>query len=148
MKKILVILVAVAALSLLGILPVSAGGATKVDNAIWADDMLFGTVLTPTELPAKGKFDKLYNFDGSGLAGQRSISEAKPGDQDYNGGRWEVMPVTFTPLGISIHDPDGDGMVNFELTSDTQLLLHQSLGHLVIGDEPIARFVCPLIKSK
>jgi hypothetical protein len=38
--------------------------------------------------PARGKFDQLYaaNFkDAVGL-----ISESKPGDHDYNGGRWHL----------------------------------------------------------
>ena len=59
-------------------------------SQIWADGILFGTVGTPTEFkPGAGPFDELYtgaNFkDGIG-----AISESKPGDQDYNGGRWHV----------------------------------------------------------
>ncbi len=122
--------------------------APKVPQAIWADGILFGTVVTPAELPNHGKFNALYNFDGSGLAGQRSISEAKPGDKDYRGGRWEVFPVTFTALGKAIHDTDNDGIVNFELTSDAQLMHHATLGHLTISGSPIVRFVCPLIPEK
>jgi hypothetical protein len=56
---------------------------------VWADCDLFGTVVTPATFdPAHGKFDQLYaaNFkNGVGL-----ISDSKPGDQDYNGGRWHL----------------------------------------------------------
>lgn len=114
-------------------------------DAIWADDELFATVGTPTDLPDKGPKDGLYVFEG--LDGQRAVAEAKPGDQDYNGGRWQVVQVKFTEKGISVHDPDGDGIVNFELTSWEAVQHHIALGHLeVIGDGP--SFVCPLIKKK
>jgi len=144
MKRTHVIPLAVLALIvLIGV----AAQAKVIRDAIWADDELFGVTLTPNDVPVKGPFDALYNFDDSGLEGQRSISESKPGDRDYNGGRWEVLPVTFTALGVSIHDPDGDGMVNFELTSAEQVLAHVQLGHVTIGD-PVRYFVCPLHPQK
>jgi hypothetical protein len=129
------------------VLAVSIVYAKVIPDAIWTDGELFGTTITPKDVPNQGPFDKLYNFDESGLSGQRSVSESKPGDTDYNGGRWEVLPVTFTEMGMSIHDPDGDGQVNFELTSAEQVLQHASLGHLTIG-EPIRYFVCPLHPQK
>ncbi len=61
---------------------------------IWADDILFNTVGTPANFnPSSGKFDELYNVGLVGGAfkdGIGAISESKPGDQDYNGGRWHV----------------------------------------------------------
>jgi len=40
--------------------------------------------------PANGNFDELY-AGGSGFKdGVGLISESKPGDQDYNGGRWHL----------------------------------------------------------
>jgi len=57
---------------------------------IWADGILFGTIGTPTEFkPGAGPFDELYVGPGF-LDGIGAISESKPGDQDYNGGRWHV----------------------------------------------------------
>lgn len=58
---------------------------------IWADCELFGTVVTPATFdPADGPFDELY-AGGSGFKdGVPLISESKPGDQDYNGGRWHL----------------------------------------------------------
>lgn len=130
-------------------LPSAAAQATPVRQpAIWVDGDLYGTVLTPATFKGAApdhSFDALYNFDNSGLMGQRSVSEAAPGDPDYNGGRWMVFAVTFTDLGMSIHDPGGDGMVDFELTSEEQVLEHAALGHLVISEEPVTLFECPLL---
>lgn len=126
----------------MALLPATAH-AKVIPNAIWADGRLFGVTLTPNDVPIRGPFDALYNFGASGLTGQRSVSESKPGDPDYNGGRWEVLPVTFTPLGMMVHDPDGDGAVNFELTSDLEIAQHAALGHLTVG-APVRYFVCPL----
>ena len=132
--------------------PISSAEATVIhQGAVWNDGQLYGTVLTPTLLPDNApdiSFDKLYNFDNSGLRGQRSVSDAAPGDRDYNGGRWMIFAVTFTSLGKSIHDPDGDGVVNVELKSEEKVLEHEILGHIVISDEPIKRFECPLIPAK
>jgi len=138
-----IFMAALAAIVLVGVV----AQAKVIRDAIWSDGELFGVTITPNDVPVKGPFDKLYNFADSGLAGQRSVSESKPGDPDYNGGRWEVLPVTFTAQGVSIHDPDGDGEVNFELTSAEQVLAHVQLGHLTIGD-PVRYFVCPLHPQK
>ncbi len=129
-----------------GIVAVSvAGVGPPALDAIWADEELYATVGTPTDLPDKGPKDGLYVFEG--LEGQRAVSEAKPGDQDYNGGRWQVYILNFTDEGKAIHDVDGDGIVDFELTSWEMVEHHISLGHLEsAGLGP--SFVCPLIKKK
>lgn len=139
-------MVLLAALLMIVLIAVAAH-AKVIRDAIWADGELFGVTVTPKDVPMKGPFDALYNFGGSGLAGQRSVSESKPGDQDYNGGRWEVLPVTFTAEGVGVHDPDGDGVVNFELKSAEEVMAHVDLGHLTIGD-PVRYFVCPLHPQK
>lgn len=63
-------------------------------GTIWADCTLFNTVGTPAHFnPSSGPFDKLFNIDQAGghfKDGVIAISESKPGDQDFNGGRWEV----------------------------------------------------------
>jgi hypothetical protein len=56
---------------------------------IWADGELFRTLGTPTEFnPDHGPFDRL--FKGSFKDDIGAISESKPGDADFNGGRWET----------------------------------------------------------
>jgi hypothetical protein len=123
-----------------------AKGPLRASAAIWAHGELYGTVGTPAVFmdPPEGTTDTLYNFQMSGLTGQRSISDAAPGDPDFNGGRWAVVPVTFTASGMAVHDPDGNGEVNFELTSADQVYEHVNLGHLVLGDTTIY-FECPLL---
>ncbi len=120
---------------------------TMVDDAIWYNGDLFDTMLLgDIKKPNPKSLDALYNFDGSTLMGQRSISESAPGNPGYNGGRWKVIPVTFTELGRSIHDTDDDGYVDFELTSVEQLMTHAGLGHLTIG-APIKYFICPMLPN-
>ena len=124
----------------------SADRAVKVESIIWANGAIYGTILTNTSFknpPAKST-DVLYNFDMSGLTGQRPVAEAAPGEKDYNGGRWTVKFPVFTDLGKSVHDPDGDGAVNFELMSDNAIAAHESMGHFIIMDSDIS-FECPLI---
>jgi hypothetical protein len=117
-----------------------------VENPIWADGELYGTVVTPTAFKnaPQHSTDVIYSFAMNELEGQRSLSEAALGDRDHNGGRWHVKFAFFTPLSETIHDGDDDGIVGFELTSAEQVQMHASLGHLVIVDTDI-RFVCPLL---
>ncbi len=118
---------------------------TKVANAVWANGRIYDTqLLGDIKYPNPNSLDRLYNFDSSGLNGQRSVAEAAPGDPNYNGGRWAVIPVTFTPEGKLVHDPDNDGNVNFELMSEEQIINHVALGHITLG-EPIRYFICPLL---
>ena len=64
----------------------------------WVDGELFAGVVTPAEFdPASDPFDELYTLGmvdgvprGSFRGGAPLISESKPGDQDYNGGRWHL----------------------------------------------------------
>jgi hypothetical protein len=65
------------------------GNKDKVP-AIWGDCQLFATIGTTTSFkPTAGNFDELYN--GANFKnGVGAVSESKPGDQDFNGGRWHV----------------------------------------------------------
>jgi hypothetical protein len=136
-------------LSLLLVSSVFAAPAMRVSEALWANDKLFDTVLTDTSfnLPPMHSTDVLYNFGISGLQGQRAVSASAPGDRDYNGGRWSVKVVVFTEAGKAAHDPDGDKIANFELTSADAVLAHQALGHFDIIDTSIY-FECPLLPRK
>ncbi|MDF1544819.1 MAG: hypothetical protein P1R58_06910 [bacterium] len=112
-------------------------------GAIWADGHAYITVATPSNLPNKGPKDALYVFDN--LDGQSPVSESKPGDRNYNGGRWQVHVLAFTSSGLAAHDANGDGVADFELTSWEMVQEHIGLGHLeMLGMGP--SFVCPLIR--
>jgi hypothetical protein len=56
---------------------------------VWSDGNLYESVVTPAVFDGdKGNYDRLYA--GSFYDGVVLISESKPGDQDYNGGRWDM----------------------------------------------------------
>lgn len=125
---------------------VAQGRASKVDDAIWVADELYGTVLTPTvfESPPPQSTDPIYSFMESGLDGQRSIAEAAPGDPSYSGGRWDVYLVFFTDQGLERFDADDDGTVDFELTNADDLFTHEEAGDLEIVRADFF-FECPLL---
>ncbi|HET9887002.1 MAG TPA: hypothetical protein VFR10_05770 [bacterium] len=100
-------------------------------GAIYANDELFKTVGTPTELPDRGQFNTLYQLGGD-LA---SVSSAAPGDADFRGGRWEVRTVTFVTV-----EPT-------QFTNEQQVLDAEAAGQIEISDV-VQRFECPLIKAK
>ncbi len=99
-------------------------------GTIYAHDETYRTVATPTELPPHGKFDTLYVL-GNGLA---PVSEAAPGDREYNGGRWEVRLVTFVSIAP------------MQFTNAEDIMAAADSGDIEIGDVA-TRFVCPLIRD-
>ena len=57
----------------------------------WVDGELFNGVVTPaTFKPESTPFDELYAGGNGFNDGVPLISESKPGDPDYNGGRWHM----------------------------------------------------------
>jgi hypothetical protein len=63
----------------------------------WVDGEVFAGVVTPATFdPALGDFDELYMCtDGTTFKdGVPLISDAGPGDTDFNGGRWHVNVST------------------------------------------------------
>ena len=83
---------------------------------IWADCELFQTVGTPAVFDGHHKnYDKLFNVGAVGghfKDGVGAISESKPGDQDYNGGKWALylpkggVDVTKYEDACSVEDLD------------------------------------------
>lgn len=119
-----------------------AGKGPPAPDAIWGDGQLFRTVDTGNSLPNHGPKDGIFAF--TNLDGQHSVAEAKPGDQDYNGGRWQVYFVAFTDAGLDEFDPDGDGVANYELTSWEEVQDAMTAGYVEqTGMGP--SFVCPMI---
>jgi hypothetical protein len=125
------ILGAAAALSVaLAASPVAAGGPPDV--GFYVDGSLYRTIGTPTDLSGTGapahSFDTIYALGGTLL----NVAEAKPGDTDYNGGRWMVTAIEWhtTPT---------------QLTSEEQVLAAEAAGDLSIGGV-VKYFVCPVIK--
>ena len=120
--------------------------------ALYGDGETWGTKGTTT-LPApnahnRQSFDALYVITNSNNpVGQLPVSEAAPGNPNYNGGRWFTHTVEWTAEGFMVH-----GIVPV-LTSYADVQLHESLGHLVItpgsfpGGPPVY-FQCPLLPVK
>jgi hypothetical protein len=107
----------------------AAGGPPGV--AFYVDGAQYRTVGTPTDLFGTGApahtYDTIYALGGSLM----NVAEAKPGDRDYNGGRWLVRPVTWHVMPV-------------QLTSAEDVEAWADLGFLSIGD-PVRSFVCPVI---
>jgi hypothetical protein len=119
---------AVALLASIGASGVLAGGPPSL--GFYVDDVRYRTVGTPTDFFGTGapdhSFDKIYNL-GTGI----NVAEAKPGDRDFNGGRWQVYVVTWAA-----------GVTPVQYTNDGQILQAQADGLLTIGSAPVKEFFC------
>jgi hypothetical protein len=111
---------------------VAAGGPPSL--AFYVDDVRYRTVGTPTDFSGTGapasSFDAIYAL-GNGLI---NVAEAKPGDRDFNGGRWMVLPLTWAA-----------GVTPVQLTSAEQVHAYAGLGMLTIAAVPVKQFECPVI---
>ena len=107
--------------------PVAAGGPQSL--SFYIDGSRYRTVGTPTDFSNTGApdftYDRIYAL-GSGLI---NVAEAKPGDRDFNGGRWAVMPVTCHTAPV-------------QLTSAEAVEAYADAGWLTIGTTPARLFFC------
>jgi len=81
----------------------SPNSATRVENLIWANGKIYDTIVSGSTFnsPPDHSVDLFFDFGMSGLMDQRPVSDAAPGDKEYNGGRWWVQKVFFTAQGIA-----------------------------------------------
>ena len=111
---------------------VAAGGPPHI--GFYVDGEAYRTVGTPTDFSRTGapahSFDRIYVLGGDLL----NVAEAKPGDRDYNGGRWMVLPVTWAA-----------GVTPVQLTSAEQVEAYGAAGMLAIASSPVKLFECPVI---
>lgn len=140
---------------LLALLAMSASADPGQPNfmpSLYGDGEVWGTKGTTT-LPAprienRQSFDNLYVITNSNNPqGQLPVSEAAPGNPEYNGGRWFTHTVEWTPEGFMAH-----GTVPV-LKSDEEIDYHESLGHLVVTpgsfpNGPPVYFQCPMLPTK
>ena len=143
---------AIVATLLVSSLAAADPGRPNFMPSLYADGEVYGTKGT-TSLPAPNannlqSFDVLYAVTNSNNPeGQLPIAEAAPGNPAYNGGRWFTHTVEWTAQGFMDH-----GIVPV-LKSQEDVLLHESLGHLVItpgsfpGGPPVY-FQCPVLPVK
>lgn len=111
---------------------VAAGGPPSL--AFYVDDVRYRTLGTPTDFSETGApeftFDDIYVLGG----GLINVADAKPGDRDFNGGRWKVLPVTWTV-----------GVTPVQLTNAEQVHAYAAAGMLTIAATPVKQFLCPVI---
>jgi len=111
---------------------VAAGGPPSL--SFYVDDARYRTVGTPTDFSGTGApsftYDKIYAL-GDGLI---NVAEAKPGDRDFNGGRWMVLPITWSA-----------GVTPVQLTNAEDVEAWADLGLLTIATTPARQFLCPVI---
>ena len=109
--------------------------------AFWIDGELYRTVATPTDLADTGApastYDAIYSFAGN----QRNVAEAKPGDRDFNGGRWQVHELAF-PSGYAAALASGDANGNGEIDSTDELQRAFDDGTAVDTGVVLRTFVC------
>jgi hypothetical protein len=119
--------------------PATAAGVSG--PAFWIDGTLYRTVATPTDLSGTGApahtFDAIYSFAGN----QRNVAEARPGDRDFNGGRWQVHELAF-PDGYAAALAAGDGNGNGEIDSTDELQAAVDAGTVVDTGRILRSFVC------
>jgi len=117
---------AIALMASLGATGALAGGPPSL--GFYVDDVRYRTVGTPTDFFGTGapesSYDKIYNL-GTGI----NVAEAKPGDRDFNGGRWLVYTVQWhvTPV---------------QYTNVEDIYAAADRGDLTINPEPVKAFFC------
>lgn len=119
---------AVTLLAAVGTSGVLAGGPPSL--GFYVDDVRYRTVGTPTDFFGTGApestYDKIYNL-GTGI----NVAEAKPGDRDFNGGRWLVYTVTWAA-----------GVTLVQYTNVEQIYAAEDAGLLTINPDPVKAFFC------
>ena len=117
---------AIALLASIGASGVLAGGPPSL--GFYVDDTRYRTVGTPTDFFGTGApestYDKIFNL-GTGI----NVAEAKPGDTDFNGGRWLVYTVTWNVTPV-------------QYTNVEQIYAAEDAGLLTINPEPVKAFFC------
>ena len=135
------LLTAVPAAVLAGVALAAPAQAGVSGPAFWIDGELYSTVATPTDLSGTGApastYDAIYSFAGN----QRNVAEAKPGDTDFNGGRWQVHELAF-PSGYAAALASGDANDNGQVDSTAELQLAFDDGTAVDTGNILRSFVC------
>ncbi len=147
--------IAILAALVLALLPVGAvsanAGKPNFSGGVYGDGQLWGTKGAATIPGPNGhnqqSFDKLFVFT-NGASGQLPVSEAAPGNPDFNGGRWYTHTATWTAQGLASY-----GSQLPVLTSYAQILQQVNMGNLAISagspaGGPPAFFECPLLPVK
>ena len=134
-------LTAVPATVLAGVALAGPAQAGVSGPAFWIDGELYRTVATPTDLAGTGAPDSTYDAIYAFAGNQRNVAEAKPGDTDFNGGRWQVHQLAF-PVGYAAALASGDQNGNGQIDSTAELELAFDDGTAVDTGTILRTFVC------
>ena len=101
MRRLASLLAATGLLISIAAAPAAAGGPPSL--SFYIDGQRYRTIATPTDFSNTGAPDFTYDRIFALGAGLINVAEAKPGDRDFNGGRWAVMPITWhtTPTQLT-----------------------------------------------
>lgn len=103
-------------------------------TGFYADGVLYRTVGTPTDFSSTGapasSFEPIYVLGGDLV----NVAAAAPGQPGFRGGRWMVLPVTWSV-----------GVTPYQLTSGAEVLQAAQSGALTISTVPAREFECPVI---
>jgi hypothetical protein len=129
--------------SLAAALLAAAAVAGPPAPSFYVNGTLYRTVGTPTDLSGTGapasSFDTIYQFFG---VQQYNVATAAPGDPGYNGGRWQVIGLSFADYDAALAANDTNGSGDFDTTAEVQAALDDgsatSLG-------VVKSFECPVI---
>jgi hypothetical protein len=136
------------ALSLMVAVPAFAEGPS-FEPAIYADGVAWskkglGTLPAPNERMMRS-FDRLYLIEGQAMP----VSEAGPGNPDYNGGRWATQAARWTEEALSHYGDDLPVLTRFGPVEDPEsILYHLEAGDLVLVAGSPSYFECPLLPVK
>lgn len=132
MRRLLVAILATAALAVTFVAPVDA----KEFGLLYAEGGTFRTFASPAHVAPGTGTDPIFTFENSTNPDQLSVAQFAPGDGSH-GGRWAVFHATFTDTG----DP------NTLVTSYDQLQTLVDAGELMVVRDEAADFRCPILPN-
>jgi hypothetical protein len=142
MKRTFVLATIVAALAALSATTAAAGGPPA--PSFYVDGTLYRTVGTPTDFSHTGapawSYDTIYQFFG---AQPYNVATAAPGDPGFNGGRWQVIGLSFADYGAALATHDANGSGDFDTTAEVEAALADGSA---VSLGVVKSFECPVIK--
>jgi len=144
MKRMTAAAAAIVAAVALAVAATASAGVTG--PSFYVDRVLYRTVGTPTDFSSTGapasSFQTIY-----GLAGQRNVATAAPGDPGFRGGRWQVHAIVYNTswaATVAAHDANGSGDLDSAAEVESALADAGAGGATDAG--VVKSFECPVIK--
>jgi hypothetical protein len=136
----------------------AAAEAPDFSPRIWGDGEQWGTKVTGViKNPEEHSLDKFFvvtNPYGDLDEDTLPVSEAAPGNNEYNGGRWWTHTVAWTEAGVAAHGNPPPLLTRYGPADDpASVQYHLEMGHLEVTEGsppggPPAYFRCPMLPVK